>query len=178
LRLSKPCIWVWYRIELEHWHELVWCPIVTSFWKIIKIQIFEYKACWIINSLNSDNLNFNILNSRIWEFRISFHFYFPRSGIIESRELWIMSELESYGLIFSKYVLFAANAGHMINRKGGQPNQGICHKVGDGSGQFECPYRNMTILAIPTKDKPSLLIKTSGNNDLSDKNEPYGVHYS
>ena len=149
LHLSVIPNWTW---------ALAWISLVShcnKFLKIIKIQIFEYKACWIINSLKSDNLNFNILNSRIWEFRISFHFYFPRSGIIESRELWIMSELESYGLIFSKYVLFAANTGHMINRKGGQPNQGICHKVGDGSGQFECPYRNMTILAIPTKNELS-----------------------
>ena len=61
----------------------------------------------------------------------------------------------------------------MINRKGGQPNQGICHKVRDGGGQFECPTTNMTILAIPTKKSPSLLIKTSGNNDSSNYNAPY-----
>ena len=76
-----------------------------------------------------------------------------------------MSDFDSGHFILSKYVLSTANTGYMINRKGGQPNQGICHKVGDGRGQFECPTENRTILAIPTKNNPSLFIKTSGNND-------------
>ena len=74
-----------------------------------------------------------------------------------------MSDFDAYDFILSKYVLSAANTGHMINRKGGQPNQGICHKISDGSGKFECPTRNLTILAIPTKNHPSVFIKTSGN---------------
>ena len=53
----------------------------------------------------------------------------------------------------------------MINRKGGQPNQGICHKANDGSGQFHCPIKNLTIFALTTKMSPSLFIKASGNNE-------------
>ena len=49
----------------------------------------------------------------------------------------------------------------MINRKGGQPNQGICHKVKDGNGRFDCPTTNQTIFAVTTKQMPNLLIKTS-----------------
>ena len=44
----------------------------------------------------------------------------------------------------------------MINRKGGPPNQGICHKV--ENGRFECPTTNQTILAVTAKQNPNLLI--------------------
>ena len=76
--------------------------------------------------------------------------------------LTLDNKFESVNFIVSKYVLSATNTGHMINRKGGQPNQGICHKVKDGSGKFDCPIKNMTIFAVTTNKKPSLFIKTSG----------------
>ena len=82
-----------------------------------------------------------------------------------------MSDFDSDDFILEKCVLSTANTGHMINRKGGQPNQGICHKV-PVSGQFECPTKNMTILAITTYMSPSFLIKKSGNNGS------YSVHNS
>lgn len=54
----------------------------------------------------------------------------------------------------------------MINRKGGKPNQGICHKVKDGNGRFEClKAQNQTIFAVTTNQIPSLFIRTSGNTE-------------